>query len=364
MISRATLAAVFLLTLGGLRRLRLYLPLKAEFFMSATSARCRMARRIRETPFARRSQRRWTPRRPQVPAVEIVLAAGTYRVRPERPRGDVLSDPSGCQLDRARGWQGHENRDHGSRGGRFSLCGLCQKVRVADLVVDYDPVPFCQGTIRAVDVEAGSFDLEVEAGYPTPDAENFAQGRRTLRQVGHDHGPGHAPDSLGHSGPLHDTALGTPRGPRVAVLHRRRALSAQPWRTCASGMPTCIWLAATAPPCWPRAATASASRMSWSMPRPDWRSAWWETGANRRARPGGAFRARHEPPAHDQRRRRALPAESQRTGDRELRTSRAWPTTRSTFTRRPMSLREIRSPDPVAGFTRLPCSPERPAPGA
>jgi len=42
-----------------------------------------------------------------------------------------------------------------------------------DLKLNYDPVPSCQGTIRAVDVQAGSFDLEVNPGYPTPDAENF-----------------------------------------------------------------------------------------------------------------------------------------------------------------------------------------------
>ncbi len=43
-------------------------------------------------------------------------------------------------------------------GGFFLV--LCKKVLLSDLVMDYDPVPFCQGTIRAVDVETGSFDLE------------------------------------------------------------------------------------------------------------------------------------------------------------------------------------------------------------
>ena len=44
-----------------------------------------------------------------------------------------------------------------------------------DLTIDYDPLPFCQGRIRAVDVEAGWFDLEIDAGYTTPDADNFLQ---------------------------------------------------------------------------------------------------------------------------------------------------------------------------------------------
>lgn len=51
---------------------------------------------------------------------------------------------------------------------------LCTNVTVRDLAVDYDPLPFCQGTIRAVNREVGHFDLDVDAGYPTPDAENFA----------------------------------------------------------------------------------------------------------------------------------------------------------------------------------------------
>ena len=32
-----------------------------------------------------------------------------------------------------------------------------------------------QGTVRAVEVGAGWFELEVEPGYPTPDAENFVK---------------------------------------------------------------------------------------------------------------------------------------------------------------------------------------------
>lgn len=106
--------------------------------------------------------------------VEVVLAAGTYRVRPERPRGVCFPFHEASNLT-VRG-AGKDTKivitDPAAGGFSFTLC---QKVGVADLVVDYDPVPFCQGTIRAVDVDAGSFDLEAEPGYPTPDAENFAQ---------------------------------------------------------------------------------------------------------------------------------------------------------------------------------------------
>ncbi len=105
------------------------------------------------------------------PGGEVVLAAGTYR---------VSSAKGYCfPIQRA--------RDLTVRGagaatkivianptlGAFNVA-ISTNVTVRDLVVDYDPLPFCQGTIRAVDREAGHFDLEVEAGYPTPDAENFA----------------------------------------------------------------------------------------------------------------------------------------------------------------------------------------------
>ena len=142
--------------------------------------------------------------------------------------------------------------------GGFAF-GLCQKVRVADLVVDYDPVPFCQGTIRAVDVEAGAFDLEVEAGYPTPDAENFAQAVEPYGKWGMIIDP--ATRRIRSGTPDHYM---TPRWERregrvwrffTAEEHYRRNLTHM-----RVGDAYVHLAAATAPPCWPRAATASASR--------------------------------------------------------------------------------------------------------
>ncbi len=106
--------------------------------------------------------------------VEVVLEAGTYRVAPERPRGVCFPLHQTANLTVRGSGPATKIVITDPAAGGFSFV-LCQNVRVADLVVDYDPVPFCQGTIRAVDLEAGSFDLEVEAGYPTPDAENFLQ---------------------------------------------------------------------------------------------------------------------------------------------------------------------------------------------
>lgn len=40
----------------------------------------------------------------------------------------------------------------------------CSKVTIKDLIIDYNPVPYAQGTIRNVDVAGGSFDLVLDDG--------------------------------------------------------------------------------------------------------------------------------------------------------------------------------------------------------
>ena len=103
---------------------------------------------------------------------EVVLEAGTYRVLPESPRGYCIPIHKATQLVVRGAGKSTRILIADPAAGGFSF-GLCKQAGVCDVVVDYDPVPFLQGVVRAVDVEAGSFDIEVEAGYPTPDAENF-----------------------------------------------------------------------------------------------------------------------------------------------------------------------------------------------
>ena len=105
---------------------------------------------------------------------EVVLGAGTYRVEAAGPRGYCFPIQNARNLV-IRG----EGRDTklivtNPACGVFSLV-LCQKITLRDLTIDYDPLPFCQGKIRAIDVEAGWFDLEIDDGYATPDAENFVK---------------------------------------------------------------------------------------------------------------------------------------------------------------------------------------------
>lgn len=51
-----------------------------------------------------------------------------------------------------------------SKGG--FMMAFCINVTVRDLVVDYDPVPFSQGTITKVDEDAGTFNMKIQEGYP------------------------------------------------------------------------------------------------------------------------------------------------------------------------------------------------------
>ena len=105
---------------------------------------------------------------------ELVFDAGTYRVAPQRPRGHCLpvAEADGLHLRGAKQGTHLVFTDPISSG--IAVLGG-RGVVVTGLTLDYDPLPFCQGTVRAVDVEAGHFDLEIEEGYPTPDGENFVR---------------------------------------------------------------------------------------------------------------------------------------------------------------------------------------------
>jgi hypothetical protein len=174
MTVRATVAAVFLGSAGGLLTGAPVLAAEGRVFQvrdfgAVPDGKADSGHAIRAAIVAAMDAAR-TARSP----VEVVLEAGTYPVRPGRPRGVCFPIHQAANLTVRGAGKDTKIVITDPAAGGFSFA-LCQKVRVADLVVDYDPVPFCQGTIRAVDVEAGSFDLEVEPGYPTPDAENFAQ---------------------------------------------------------------------------------------------------------------------------------------------------------------------------------------------
>jgi hypothetical protein len=49
----------------------------------------------------------------------------------------------------------------------------CTNIIVRNFTVDYDPLPFTQGTIESVDAEAGSFVLKRDDGFPNPATSPF-----------------------------------------------------------------------------------------------------------------------------------------------------------------------------------------------
>ena len=107
------------------------------------------------------------------PGAVLELEAGVYRLRGERPKTYCLpiEQASGLTIRGA-------GMDRTRLVVTDPTCGLVNVSRgsgvtVRDFAVDYDPLPFTQGTVRRVDPEGGSFDLEIQEGYPTPDAPNF-----------------------------------------------------------------------------------------------------------------------------------------------------------------------------------------------
>lgn len=61
------------------------------------------------------------------------------------------------------------NRSHMS----FVYAKNCTNIIIRNFTVDYDPLPFTQGTIRQTDTETGSFVLELDEGYPDPSEPPF-----------------------------------------------------------------------------------------------------------------------------------------------------------------------------------------------
>jgi hypothetical protein len=52
-----------------------------------------------------------------------------------------------------------------ARSGTFAISG-CNRLTVRDLTIDYDPLPFTQGTITAFDKQAVDITVQVDPGYP------------------------------------------------------------------------------------------------------------------------------------------------------------------------------------------------------
>lgn len=58
-----------------------------------------------------------------------------------------------------------------ARGGFFVTDG--DRVGIENITIDYDPLPFTQGVILAVDTQAGTIDFQVDDGFPSPNEPWF-----------------------------------------------------------------------------------------------------------------------------------------------------------------------------------------------
>jgi len=133
------------------------------------------------------------------PGAEVVFEAGTYRVQAEGQRGYCFPVRQAANLVVRGAGKATKIVITNPAVGAFSF-GICQQVSIRDLTIDYDPPPFCQGTIRSVDEKVrrelfgeleralgvaralgGDFELRIEEGYPA--TLNDQQVASLIRQV-------------------------------------------------------------------------------------------------------------------------------------------------------------------------------------
>lgn len=106
------------------------------------------------------------------PGSEVVLEAGSYRIDSQGVASGALSlsNAEGITLRGAGAATRLVFTNPHSGGVYFHGCTRCT---VRDLSIDWDPVPFTQGTVTAVAPDAGTFDLALQGGYPDLDEAVF-----------------------------------------------------------------------------------------------------------------------------------------------------------------------------------------------
>lgn len=96
---------------------------------------------------------------------EIVLDEGEYRIAPMGGSKRCISLDGASNITIT----GKRNKTRvvvTDPHGEFFIASNCRNVLLKDITVDYDPLPFTQGTIVAVDAAGGTFDLNVDEAFP------------------------------------------------------------------------------------------------------------------------------------------------------------------------------------------------------
>ena len=96
---------------------------------------------------------------------EVVLESGAYRVKTLQD-GRFHLVINGSRHLTIRGVAGATQLVFTNPGNPAVGIFGCTDTFVKDIIIDYDPVPFTQGTVVAIDKAAGTFDLNLDAGYP------------------------------------------------------------------------------------------------------------------------------------------------------------------------------------------------------
>lgn len=100
------------------------------------------------------------------------------------------------------------------------LLERCVDVTLRQLAIDYDPLPFTQGTIVALDPSAGTLDLRIDANFPLPTEERFRVATQTFGSVRDPRAPDVVKVSAGMRGDVSLVSMGgiTRLGPELFRL--------------------------------------------------------------------------------------------------------------------------------------------------
>lgn len=107
------------------------------------------------------------------PGTKLVFDKRTYRFGPYRGGSSQieLTDVNGLTIE----GNGATLLLH-PQNGIFSI-RRCLNILIRGFVIDFDPLPFTQGTIRAVRADEGVFEFELHAGYPLPPSDAIVKKR-------------------------------------------------------------------------------------------------------------------------------------------------------------------------------------------
>jgi len=110
---------------------------------------------------------------------KVQFSKGTYRISKATSRGvqgrsfsldglkDTVIDGAGALLLQTDPTQG------------IFYFKKCERLIVRDLFIDYDPLPFTQGTIQRIQADPPQIDFVIAEGFPSLDVSQFLNGQRT-----------------------------------------------------------------------------------------------------------------------------------------------------------------------------------------